>query len=171
MAIVNSTSLESNKKFKVDFSGGNLSSDAGLLLINEFTEMFGFRKLIKDKFKTTDTALRHHKDDENLLQMIYQISAAYFTDDCADELRNDPVMTAVLDKESLASQPTLSRFHNRLDEKTLEQLEDIQKILRKRIYTIDRPENILLDTIIHDFTPMRYRYRVSVAWTMSKKLI
>lgn len=145
MAIVNSTSLESNKKFKVDFSGGNLSSDAGLLLINEFTEKFGFRKLIKDKFKTTDTALRTHKDYENLLQMIYQIFAAYFTDDCADELRNDPVMTAVLDKDSLASQPTLSRFHNRLDEKTLEQLEDIQKILRKRIYTVDRPENILLD--------------------------
>ena len=145
MAIVNSTSLESNKKFKVDFSGGNLSSDAGLLLINEFTEKFGFRKLIKDEFKTTDTASRQHKDYENLLQMVYQITAAYFTDDCADELRNDPVMTAVLDKESLASQPTLSRFHNRLDENTLAQLEKIQRILRKRIYDVNHPENVLLD--------------------------
>ena len=44
-------------------------------------------KLLKSLFKTNDTALhRHHKDDENLRQVIYQILGAYFEDDCADEL-------------------------------------------------------------------------------------
>ena len=44
------------------------------------------------------------------MQMLYQIIAAYFKDDRADELTNDPVLTSILEKEVLASQPTLSRF-------------------------------------------------------------
>ena len=50
--------------------------------------------------------------------MIYQIVAAYFEDDFADELIIDPVLTAILGKEKLASQPTLSRYWNRMDEGT-----------------------------------------------------
>jgi len=59
------------------------------------------------------------------MQMIYQIIAAYFEDDCFDELTNDPVLTAVLEKEVLASQPTLSWFFNRMDEDTLAQFDAI----------------------------------------------
>ena len=33
--------------------------------------------------------------------MIYQILAAYFEDDCADELIKDPVFHAVLEKDGL----------------------------------------------------------------------
>ena len=36
MSIVNTLSLESNRKIKINFDGGDLSSDAGLLLIKEF---------------------------------------------------------------------------------------------------------------------------------------
>ena len=83
-------------------------------------------QLIRCIFKTKDRAKRReHKDDENLLQMILQIIAAYFTDDNADELTNEPVFTAMLEKDALASQPTLSRFHNRMGEDTLEQFNEI----------------------------------------------
>ena len=34
------------------------------------------------------------------MQVIYQIISAYFEDDCADELTNEPVMTAILDKDA-----------------------------------------------------------------------
>ena len=44
------------------------------------------------------------------MQVVYQIISSYFEDDCADELTNEPVMTAILEKDALASQPTLSRF-------------------------------------------------------------
>ena len=67
--------------------------------------------------------------------MIYQIISAYFQDDCADELTLDPVFQAILDKESLASQPTLSRFFNRMDEDTLIQFDDIDKNLRDIIHS------------------------------------
>ena len=145
MNSLNTLALESNKKIKINFDGGDLSSDAGLLLIKEFAAKLGFIKLVKNKFKTTDKAVRFHKDDENLMQMIYQIIAAYFEDDCADELTIDPVFNAILDKSSLASQPTLSRFFHRMDEDTLSQFDDIDKCLRDIVYAIKRPEHMLLD--------------------------
>ena len=46
------------------------------------------------------------------------IIAGYFEDDASDELTNDPVFKAVLNKDALASQPTVSRFFNRMDEDT-----------------------------------------------------
>ena len=106
--ILNTLSLKSNRQIKINFDGGDLSSDAGLLLIKEFAAKIGFPKLLKKKFKTKDTSVRFHKDDENLMQMIYQSISAYFEDDCADELTLDPVFNAILEKDSLAPQPTLS---------------------------------------------------------------
>ena len=146
MAIVTGTALESNKYFRVNFDGGNLSSDGGLLLLKEFYHKLGVKSLLKKHFHTTDSAsFRIHKDHENLLQMLYQITGAYFQDNHADSLRNDPVLNAVVGKAALASQPTLSRFHNRMDTQSLEQLEDIQRIFRRRVYSVEKPEHILFD--------------------------
>ena len=44
---VNTFSLQSNRQIKINFDGGDLSSDAGLLLIKEFAAKIGFTKLIK----------------------------------------------------------------------------------------------------------------------------
>ena len=137
--------LESNSKFKINFSGGDLSSDSGLILIKEFAHKIGFHNLIKKTFKTNDTTSRFHKDDENLCQMIYQIFAGYFNDNDADELTNEPIFKSILEKSSLASQPTLSRFFNRMDEDTLKQFNEICKTLRSLVYGIKRPEMVLLD--------------------------
>ena len=145
MDILNTLSLKSNRQIKINFDEGDLSSDAGLLLIQEFAAKIGFLKLIKKKFKTNDKSVRFHKDDENLMQMIYQVISAYFEDDCADELTLDPVFNVILEKDRLASQPTLSRFFNRMDEDTLLQFDDIDKSLRDIIYSIKYPEHVLLD--------------------------
>ena len=146
MSIVNTLSLESNRKIKTNFNGGDLSSDAGLLLIKEFVSKLGIDKLFSQSFKTNDSALfRYHTDKENLLQMIYMIIAGYFEDDSSDELRNDPVFKAVLNKDTLASQPTISRFHNRMDEDSLNQFLSMNRILRKKVYSIQMPEAIILD--------------------------
>ena len=146
MSIVNILSLESNRKIKINFDGGDLSSDAGLLLIKEFVSKLGIDKLFSQSFKTNDSALfRYHTDKENLLQMIYMIIAGYFEDDSSDELTNDPVFKAVLNKDTLASQPTISRFHNRMDKDSLNQFLSINQILRKKVYSIQMPEAIILD--------------------------
>ncbi|SHK29655.1 Transposase DDE domain group 1 [Hathewaya proteolytica DSM 3090] len=146
MDILNTKSLESNSKIKINFAGGDLTSDAGLLLIKEFINKLGFVKLLKSEFKTKDNAsFRYHKDAENLLQMIYQIIMAYFQDDCADELTTEPVFTAILEKNTLASQPTLSRFFNRMDESTLNQFHELMTKFREIVYTVKTPELMLLD--------------------------
>lgn len=145
MSSVSALQLESNSKIKINFDGGDLSSDSGLLLIKEFAHKLGFHKLIKKTFKTNDTADRNHKDDENLCQMLYQILAGYFKDNDADELTSEPIFKNILEKSSLASQPTLSRFWNRMDEDTLKQFNEIIKTMRALVYKIRKPEMVLLD--------------------------
>ena len=146
MSIVNTLSLESNRQIKINFNGGDLSSDAGLLLIKEFVNKLGIDKLLSSVSKTNDPALfRYHTDQENLLQMIYMIIAGYFEDDASDELTNDPVFKSVLEKDALASQPTVSRFFNRTDEDTLNQFLTIGRMLRKKIYSIQVPQAVILD--------------------------
>lgn len=138
--------LKCNKQFIVNFDGGNLSSDGGLLMIKEFLHILGIEKLLKHTFKTNDPAsFRIHKDEENLLQMIYQVFGTYYEDNCADELRCDPVLTAVLGKAALASQPTLSRFFNRMDDDTLRQFDSIMRQFRQKVYSIRMPESVLFD--------------------------
>ena len=146
MSIVNTLALESNRQIKINFDGGDLSSDAGLLLIKEFISKLGIDTLLEKAFKTNDPALfRYHSDPKNLLQMIYMIIAGYFEDDASDELTNDPVFKSVLEKDALASQPTVSRFFNRMDEDTLNQFLAIARVLRRKIYSIQMPQAVILD--------------------------
>ena len=146
MNILNNTSLESNRRVKINFAGGDLSSDAGLLLIKEFAAKTGLIRQINRTFKTNDTSrCRYHKDADNLLQMLFQIIAEYFEDDCADELTNEPVFKEILQKDSLASQPTISRFWNRMDKTTQDQLDQISTGMRDTMYSIKHPEHMLFD--------------------------
>ena len=146
MSIVNTLPLESNRQIKINFDGGDLSSDAGLLLIKKFVSKLGIDNLFSKTFMTNDSALfRYHTDRKNLLQMIYMIIAGYFEDDASDELTNDPVFKSVLEKDVLASQPTVSRFFNRIDEDALNQFLAIGRILRKKIYSIQLPQAVILD--------------------------
>ena len=146
MYSVKDIALESNPYLKINFNGGDLSSDSGLLLIKEFAEKIGLVQLVYQLFQTNDSAtFRIHIDPENLLQMIYQIIAAYFEDDCSDELTVDPVFKAIVNKPMLASQPTISRFFNRMDQTTLKQFDQIDSKMREMIYTIQSPEQMVFD--------------------------
>lgn len=145
MNIVNTLSLNSNRKIKINFNGGDLSSDSGMLLIHEFAQKLGLEQLLEQDFSTNDNKTRKHTDSKNAIQKVYQLIAGYFQDDDADELTSDPIFTTILNKRSLASQPTLSRFINRCDEICLYQFELIHQKLRERIYSWKRPDHLLID--------------------------
>ena len=133
MSIVNTLALGSNRQIKINFDGGDFSSDAGLLLIKEFISKLGMDMLLEKAFKTNAPALfRYHSDPKNLLQMIYMIIAGYFEDDASDELTNDPVFKSVLEKDA-----------------TLNQFLAIARVLRRKIYSIQIPQAVILDL---DFT-------------------
>ena len=51
MSIVNTFSLQSNRQIKINFDGGDLSSDAGLLLIKEFISKLGIERLLNRSFR------------------------------------------------------------------------------------------------------------------------
>ena len=46
MSIVNTFSLQSNRQIKINFDGGNLSSDTGLLLIKKSVSKLGIKRII-----------------------------------------------------------------------------------------------------------------------------
>ena len=78
MAIVHQIAFESNRKSRIDYDGGDLNSDGGLLLMKEFYHRLLLKPLPQKSFHTTDPIhLRMHKDCGNLLKTIYRITAAY----------------------------------------------------------------------------------------------
>ena len=137
-------SFNFNSSVKLNFDGGDLTSDAGVLLIEEFMHITGIKELFK-MFKTNDTAVRTHTDEDNLHQVLSQIFLSYYNDNDADNLAYEHVLTTALNKRRIASQPTLSRFFSRMDETTLKQLNCILTELRRMAYAIKRPEFIIFD--------------------------
>ncbi len=146
MNSLNEKSMKFNEKVKINFYGGNLSSDSGLLIYKEFDKKIGFSKVIKENLKIQDNVKhRKHKNEDIVIQKIYQSIAGYHTDDSADELRVDPTFTTILDKKNLASQPTISRLNNNLDKNTCKEFQNINEILLDKIYSINPIEHIVFD--------------------------
>ena len=125
---------------KVDFSGGDLSSDCGLLLIGQFMKSMGITSFIRENFGADISQRGKHSDADILLQLLYQNMAGYPTDDMADHLAHDPVMKTLLHKERLASQPTISRFRHRLGHVSQIELNGILAFLRRQAYKVQRPK-------------------------------
>ena len=91
-------------------------------LIKGFIKRSGIDRLLCQSFNTNNSALfRYHTDKENLLRLIYMIIADCIVDNASHELTSDPVFKPMLNKETLASQPKISRFHNHIGENPLNQ--------------------------------------------------
>jgi hypothetical protein len=117
------------KPVVVENSAGRLSSDAGLLVVREFDEQVG---LTRQFAAALHEARREptHSLLEMVRQRVYGILAGYEDQNDHDTLRYDPVFQLVCDrlpqdKAELASQPTLSRFENRIDVPALHRLREL----------------------------------------------
>ena len=108
----------SGKKVEVDFDGGEVTSDAGLLHLRETEKAIGVIPCIAEAIHDN----RHpgyvkHLVESLLKQRILQITAGYEDGNDCNDLRHDSIMKIVCDKRPLsgsplASQPTMSRFEN-----------------------------------------------------------
>lgn len=130
---------------KINFSGGDMSSDCGLLLIGQFMKSMGITSFIQKNFGADAPKRGKHSDADILLQLLYQSMAGYSTDDAADHLAHDPVMKTLLHKTRLASQPTISRFRHRLGYVSQIELNDILAFLRRQAYKVQRPREVVFD--------------------------
>ncbi|WAH36187.1 transposase [Alicyclobacillus dauci] len=130
-----------NPRVKMNFDGGDLTSDAGLLLYKEFDHKLGLSEAVEELLVVHDSVFhRDHPNSDVVLQKLYQHIAGYHTDDHADDLAVEPLLTMLLGKESLASQPTLSRFNDKADIATAKSLECVNETLQRRVYAI-KPQN------------------------------
>lgn len=114
------------RKLTVDFSGGAISGDAGLIVLREFDARLaltqGLKRIVEDR---RDPRYVDHDLLTLLRQRVYQIAAGYEDANDASFLRNDPTMQAVAGRpgEALASQPTFSRLENGVDWDSIRLLE------------------------------------------------
>lgn len=115
------------KNLTVDFKGGEISSDAGLLLLRQLDEKLGFTESLAG---CLDDGRHRSYVKQPVLdifrQRLYQILAGYEDGNDADSLRGDPVFKGIAGRlvsdGSLASQPTMSRFENGVTVKELYRL-------------------------------------------------
>src|SRR5438874_6383890 len=109
-----------DKTVELDFDGGPLSSDAGLVLLKDIDDQLGLTRALAAVLADSRDACRLHFTSEDLLkQRIFQIAAGYEDANDATTLRHDPIFKLLLDRlpetgPPVASQPTLSRFENRV---------------------------------------------------------
>ena len=108
------------KAVDLDFDGGRLSSDAGLVLLQDPDEQLGLTHSLAAVLSDPRDPRRVHFTHHDLLkQRVLHIAAGYEDANDANTLRHDPIFKLLLDRlpetgAPLASQPTLSRFENRV---------------------------------------------------------
>src|SRR5699024_3529643 len=146
MATLAETTLDYNRKIKLSNDGGDLSSDTGSFLFREFEEKIDFISTLMKHLKINDTRTYYvYSNEQQLRQKLYQMIADYTTDDAAEQLTNDPVFKEIIGTDALASQPSLSRFFNRFDETSVEQLYQANQELLDKVHAHRGAESLILD--------------------------
>ena len=146
MNSVQEFTMDFNPRMRVNFSGGDLTSDAGLLLYKQFDHRIGLSDAVRSQLVVKDPVWhRDHPNSDVVVQKVYQHIAGYHTDDHADDLAIEPLLTALFGKERLASQPTLSRFNEKADIATAKSLEQVNETLQGRVYEIQPQNQFVLD--------------------------
>ncbi len=112
-------------KLVVDFAGGTLTTDAGLLLVREFDEPLGLStEVVQRLADTRDQRYITHEWGTLIRQRLYQIAAGYEDANDADRLRHDPTFQVVAadGRTVLGSQPTISRLENTIEWPAIQRL-------------------------------------------------
>ena len=113
------------KKVALDFQGGSITSDAGVLLLSETESQLGLitmlAKCINDPRRSSSIT---HQTKALLKQRIFQIACGYEDGNDSNTLRKDPALKMALgllpeSDHDLASQPTFSRLENMITRQDL----------------------------------------------------
>src|SRR5919109_3655698 len=137
-----------DKATLVDFEGGRLSSDGGLVLLNDPDDQLGLTRDLAAVLRDPRDPRRVDFTLHDLLkQRVLHIAAGYEDANDATTLRYDPIFKVLLGRlpESgppLASQPTISRFENRVSRTELYRLARV--FVEQFIASYDRPPKLIV---------------------------
>lgn len=121
--------IQTNSLFdKINFNGGNLSSDGGSILLSQFLKKINLKKLL-DSISFVD--LRHlpvYSNTNILFQQIIKCLLGYNDQSDQKILINDPLLSL---KSLICSQATVSRFYDRV---SLNTTNEFKKIITQLAY-------------------------------------
>ena len=141
----------SKKPLEVKFSGLDLSSDAGLLLVRqaELGQQIcqSLAQCLEDQ--RVPSKIKHTMN-QLVSQRIYQIAGGYEDANDSNYLRHDPILkiacerVPIMGEELLASQPTMSRLENQVTE---QELAAIRRLFVEKFIEAHQqaPKEIILD--------------------------
>jgi hypothetical protein len=141
------------KPVQVDFTGGSLSSDGGLVLLAQLDQRLGLTQRVAACLKDPRLPERiRHSLLDLIRQRVYQIASGYEDANDATSLRADPALKVAVGRcpasdPDLASQPTLSRLESTVTEAECDQ---INALLLDQFLKTPRPKP---REIVLDFDP------------------
>ncbi|MDY6905690.1 MAG: transposase [Thermodesulfobacteriota bacterium] len=112
---------EQGRKIEAGFSGGNITSDGGILLLKMADQKIGLVKRVASVIEDT----RDHDQITMLQQRIFGLALGY--EDLNDHmtLRKDKALQVAVEKsDDLASSSTLCRLENRIKPKAMWQISE-----------------------------------------------
>ena len=139
-----------NKNIELSYTGKDISSDGGLLLLKELENQIGIISDIANCLSDNrDQRYTQHSLKQLLSQRIYQIAAGYEDANDCNELRSDSILKICSDQlpisgNDLASQPTMSRFENSVRRSELYRIAECFALCFINSYESE-PEVIIID--------------------------
>ena len=136
------------KAVDLDFDGGQLSSDAGVLLLKDIDDHLGLTHDLAAVLSDPRDARRVQFTLHDLLkQRVFQIAAGYEDANDSNTLRDDPIFKLMLDRlpetgPPLASQPPMSRCENRVSRTELYRMAVV--LLNQFIASYDSPPKVIV---------------------------
>jgi len=129
-----------------EFSGGDITSDAGVLLLRESDRKLGLTKAINKVINDPrNPKFIQHSQLSLLRQRVYSIALGYEDLNDHTQLRNDIAFQTAIDEEDvLASQSTLCRFENRIDKKEIAMVHEVLIEIFINSFTTP-PKELILD--------------------------
>ncbi len=139
----------SGKKVTADFSGGDVTSDAGVLVMKETANKIGIiERLVQAIHDERHQSYVKHESTELFTQRILQIVSGYEDANDSNDLIIDPGFKAACDRlpseADLASQSTITRFENSISTKDIYRIAEV--FVDQFVASYDTPpEAIVLD--------------------------
>ncbi len=106
------------KRVEVDFDGGVVTSDSGVLLVREMDRKMGVTECLAGAFwDRRHPSYVDHTQKDLVRQRVYQLACGYEDGNDSNDLRSDPALKLGCDRlplagDDLASQSTISRLEN-----------------------------------------------------------
>jgi hypothetical protein len=129
-AVQTAFSFRNDREIRVDFDGGQITSDAGLIALREFDERIGLSESIARCLRDRrHPSYIRHAIKQLVIQRLYGIVAGYEDQNDADWLRHDGLFQLIAGKpelgDELGSQSSLSRLENAVGPSEVGALNDL----------------------------------------------